>query len=434
MSTRVILQKQITEELGAARAIAAKAEAEGRSFNDSERTEVKARFDKATEIKAQLAEMDADGEMVKSLNALGLEHGVLAQDAKAKAAVEGSLGRKFTEAETVKAWFESKSLTKGGHVGRDMRIGDSPAVQFGGVKDILSGSDITDGPGLLVPSDRRGLIDNTSMFQRPLALRNLVTQGSTGSDLVEFVRVAGFTNAAAPVPEAAGTTDSTGGYTVAGGNVSGIKPKSSLILEEDSAKVVTIAHWVPVTKRALSDAAQLRTLIDNFLRYGLEEELDDQMATGSGSGENFLGVLNTPGTTAQDWDTNLLTTTRKARTKVRTVGRATPSAFVFHPADNERFDLLTNTNGDFIFGAPTGNQVQTLWGLPRVESEAIPEGTGVVADWRQCILYDREQAAVQLSDSHLDFFVRNLVAILAELRAAFVCVRPSAIVEIDLTT
>lgn len=38
-----------------------------------------------------------------------------------------------------------------------------------------------------------------------------------------------------------------------------------------------------------------------------------------------------------------------------------------------------------------------------------------------------------MTDSHLDFFVRNLVAILAEMRAAFGVVQPNAFVEIDLT-
>jgi len=56
-----------------------------------------------------------------------------------------------------------------------------------------------------------------------------------------------------------------------------------------------------------------------------------------------------------------------------------------------------------------------------------------VGNFKTLILWDREQAGVQMTDSHNDFFVRNLVAILAEARAAFGCLRPSAIVEMDLT-
>ena len=38
-----------------------------------------------------------------------------------------------------------------------------------------------------------------------------------------------------------------------------------------------------------------------------------------------------------------------------------------------------------------------------------------------------------MSDSHSDFFIRNMVAILAELRAAFGIVQPNALVSLDLT-
>ncbi len=68
-----------------------------------------------------------------------------------------------------------------------------------------------------------------------------------------------------------------------------------------------------------------------------------------------------------------------------------------------------------------------------VESEGATAGIGYVGDFRKCVLWDREQGSIQVSDSHSDFFIRNMVAILAELRAAFGCVQPNALVEIDLT-
>jgi HK97 family phage major capsid protein len=68
-----------------------------------------------------------------------------------------------------------------------------------------------------------------------------------------------------------------------------------------------------------------------------------------------------------------------------------------------------------------------------VESEAVPAGTAILADWRYAILWDREQGAILVSDSHADFFIKNLIAILAELRAAFGIVRPAAFVKIALS-
>jgi hypothetical protein len=49
-------------------------------------------------------------------------------------------------------------------------------------------------------------------------------------------------------------------------------------------------------------------------------------------------------------------------TSVRTIGRATATAFVFNPADNERLDLLREgaASGAFLFGGPAQLGTQTL--------------------------------------------------------------------------
>ena len=56
-----------------------------------------------------------------------------------------------------------------------------------------------------------------------------------------------------------------------------------------------------------------------------------------------------------------------------------------------------------------------------------------MGDFRTAVLWDREQAAVHVTDSHDDWFVKNIIAILAEMRAAFGVIRPAGFVSIDLT-
>ena len=75
-----------------------------------------------------------------------------------------------------------------------------------------------------------------------------------------------------------------------------------------------------------------------------------------------------------------------------------------------------------------------LWGYPVVTSQTVTEGYALLGDWRKAILWDRERASIQVSDSHSDFFIRNLVAILAEMRAAFGVIRPTAFCQVDLTS
>ena len=67
------------------------------------------------------------------------------------------------------------------------------------------------------------------------------------------------------------------------------------------------------------------------------------------------------------------------------------------------------------------------------ESESQASGTGLLGDFSKAVLWDREQTTVTMTDSHADFFVRNLVAVLAEERVAFGVVRPTAFVSLDLT-
>jgi HK97 family phage major capsid protein len=284
-------------------------------------------------------------------------------------------------------------------------------------KALVTGGSATSGGALVFP-DFKPIVD--TFYARPLTVKDLITMGETTGDTVEYVRVTGVTNNAAPVAEATAAGDGTGA-----------KPESALALARITETVKTIAHWVPATNRALSDAGQLRTLIDNFLRYGLEEELEDQIINGSGNGEDFEGILSVSTIATQAWDTDILKTTRKARTKVRTEGRTAPTAYVLNPLDWETIDLLQDNEARYYFGGPSQIGAPRLWGLPVVESEGITAGTGIVANWKMAILWDRMQTMISMSNSHSDFFVRNLVAILAELRAAFGVIRPKAFVEID---
>lgn len=303
----------------------------------------------------------------------------------------------------------------------------SLAMDSVGFKDLITGASATSG-GAFVSSDRTGLYD-AGTFQRPLSIRDVVTVGRTDSDTVEYARQTGQTNSAAPVAEAteSGVIDGTE-ITEADG---GLKPESTMTFQKVTATVKTIAHWAAATRRSLSDAGQLRTIIDNFLRYGLEEELEDQMIAGDGTGENLQGITGLSGiqTHAKGAD-SLLDAYRKAKTKVRLVGRANATAYLMHPNDWQEVDLLQNNEGNYYFGGPMAMGTPRLWGLPVVESEAVAEGTAWVGDFRTLVLWDREQASVTISTEHADFFTRNLVAILAEMRAAFGALRPAALVKI----
>lgn len=325
-----------------------------------------------------------------------------------------SIGERFIADPEFKRWFQN--VVRDGRV-ISAKLDNSPSVEL---KTLVTGLSSTQAGALFI-NQFLGLQDPTGLFARPLTIVDLITTMSVTSDAVDYAIMGTPTNAAATVAEATATS-----------GASGLKPESAIALATGTATVRTIAHWIPVTRRALADAGQIRGMIDAFLRYGLEEELEDQILSGNTVGEDFTGIANTPNIQAQAWDTDILTTTRKARTLVRTVGRATPSAYVMHPTDWQTIDLLKDNEARYYFGGPSAIGNPRLWGLPVVESEACTVGEGYVADWKWAVLWLRENINILMSDSHDTFFTRNLIAILAEMRAAFGLIRPKAFVEIDL--
>lgn len=280
--------------------------------------------------------------------------------------------------------------------------------------------------GTLVNSLRRGLIEPGLV--RPLTVRDLLTVLPVTTDTIEYVREASRISNAAPTEEASALT-----------GTSGTKPEGGLAFESASDTVKTIAEWVPVTKRILADAPQLRAYIDSYLSYDLALELEDQIVSGSGGGENFTGILNTTNVLTQTGGDTMLDDLRAAKRKIRVGGRTTPNGILMNPEDTETLDLLrahntADTAGSYNFlgsnpFAYTGND--RVWAMPIVESEAVDPGTVLVGDFTRAILFDRESTGISVGTAG-DDFIRNIVRVLAELRAGFGVIRPTAFCIVTL--
>lgn len=342
-----------------------------------------------------------------------------------------SMGSAFVESEAYTGFLGRYAGPSGIIASSTKGIQSSP-MQMPGFKDLVTGASSTSG-GAFVTNDRYQPVTDL-VGERELTIRDLVTSGNTTSDTVEYVRVTSKTNAAAAVAEATTADPGTSTANTTTGAIttttpSGTKPQSAMAFEVVSTTVKTLAHWIPITKRAASDAGQVRTMVDNFLRVGLAEEEEDQILNGDGTGENFTGILNTAGIlTVGSAGTDLDAIVDAIRT-VRVTGRRRPNGLVIHPNDwfSTGFVLAKDTAGNYLIADPANDPgARPLWGLRPVISEAVPENTALVGDFRFAVLWDREQAAISVSDSHSDFFVRNLLAVLGEERLAFGILDPQA--------
>jgi HK97 family phage major capsid protein len=322
-----------------------------------------------------------------------------------------SPGDRVAASDAYKALLESGVLER--------KSGAMPQVQMAAVealgreelKTLITGLSRTSGGAFIVPDRQPGLVP---LAFRPLVVRNLVTVGDTNADIVEWVKENSFTNAAAETAEA--TSTATGGT----------KPESGIDYAVVQSTVKTIAHWIPATKRSLSDVGQLRTLIDQRLQDGINLRLDSQMVNGDATGENLRGILNTSGvlTQARGADSGM-DAVLKAITNLR-LQFVEPTALLMNPTDAQNLRLAKNAQGDYFFGPPMLQGQLQLWGLPIVQSPVVAAGTAVVGKWDEAILWVREGINISATDSHQDFFIRNMVAVLTEGRFAFAIPRPFA--------
>ena len=286
---------------------------------------------------------------------------------------------------------------------------------------LISQSDAS--AGTLVYPQFLGLLEPGLV--RPLTIRQLVTTMTTNTDTIEYVREVSRESNAAIVADATAITGSTG-----------LKPGGGLVLEKITDTIKTIAEWVAITRRIAKDAPQLMEYINQYLMDDVALELEDQIMTGNGSGENFEGILSvvTQSVGPPDSTYNKLDLVRAAKRTVRIGGRTNATALVINPVDSEQLDILkASTAGTYFSGGPyVADTVTPVWGLTRVESEAVPEGTAVVGDFRRAILFDREDTSITLGTVN-DDLLRNLMRVLAEGRWGFGVIRASAFCVIDFT-
>lgn len=328
---------------------------------------------------------------------------------------------------------------------RDSRGVMKDPVEIGSLFPEKSGADWTDG---LKPDEIRALITSTTPsasfllpqvlptvyrgIEAPLVMRDVLLNFSTTSDAVTVLQESGFTNAAAAVAEATTVAD-------------GAKPESAITFTEATFPVRWIAHYIPITRQMLEDLAFVRGYVDQRLLQGLARTEDNQFLNGNGTPPNLTGILPTSGIQVLDaayftanpvksagTDNENINRVRRAKTKIMVTGAAMPSFVVMNPADLEIIDTLVSANREYLLGGPTNAATRTLWGLRVVESQNIAALTALVGDGTMAAVVDRSAGRIYTTDSHSDYFIRNIFVVLAEERVALPVFRPAAFSKVTL--
>jgi HK97 family phage major capsid protein len=284
-------------------------------------------------------------------------------------------------------------------------------------KTTFTGASLGNTPAYMYEVDR--FAEYVKDPDRMMFVRELLPTFGVSTGAVEFVRETGFTNSAGMVPEYSATD-------------SGGKPESALSFEVVTVPIRTMAHWIPVTRQIVDDERQLRGYIENRLLHGLRLKEDQQLLYGTGTGNEINGILTDTGIQqySQLSTETLIDAIRKGITKSY-VEEYRPTGVVMNHQDWETIELTKGDDEHYIWVNVTTANGTRLWGLPVVSTNAITKGTILIGDFaRGSAVHDRENATLRITDSHSDFFTKNLWALLAEERIAQSILRPNAFVEI----
>ncbi|MEZ0468739.1 phage major capsid protein [Phaeobacter sp. SYSU ZJ3003] len=254
------------------------------------------------------------------------------------------------------------------------------------------------------------------MPQRRMTVRDLLSPGRMDGNTLEYVQETGFNNNAAPVAEG------------------GPKPGSDIKLTEKSTGAKVIAHHMKVSRQALSDVSQLRSMIDQRLLYGLDFKEEVQILNGDGTGQNLHGIIPNATAYAPAFAVGAETVIDKLRLAMLQAALAEYPAtgHVLNPIDWARIELTKNANEDYIIGNSQGSAQPMLWRLPVVQTQAITVDKFLTGAFRMGgQVFDRWDASIETGYEN-DDFTRNMVTILAEERLALAIYRPEAFIYGDL--
>lgn len=321
-------------------------------------------------------------------------------------AVAKSFGAQFTESAAYKSLVE-RGL-KGNWASGDVEL-KAP---------LLEGTAGTPGGGYQVSN--QAAVQNGIVEQRfrQLTIADLFPSGTTDSPLIRYLVETVVTNGAAAVAEG------------------GLKPESALAFAKVDEVLHKIATFLPISDEMLEDWAQARSYIDARLVLFVQLAEEAQLLNGDGTGANLVGLLNRPGlatpvvrgTAPSAATDNAMDAIYRQITRIRTTQFLEPDAVVIDPLGWEGIVLSKNEMGAYYAQGPfVQESTPALWGKRVVSTPAMAENTSLVGAFAQGgQVFRKGGITVEASNSHADYFQKNLTALRAEERLALAVYRPGA--------
>lgn len=407
-------EREMREVLSKARAITSAAAEAGRGITEDEEKELKGYLSEVEVLKEKKLEIEGAMATRQRVEDAGASI-VVDEDARREQIPAhrkaDSLGDAFVKSEGYKGLM-TRGISGSWSTGAIDIEGKATLTTLGTGGDTAGGS-------LIVEQVQGGIMPK--LFER-LTVAGLMAQGSTNSNLVRYMREILATNAADGTAEGAA------------------KPESSLEFDAVDESVKKIATFLPVSDEMLEDAPALASYINARLALFVQIEEERELLNGDGVNE-VLGLVgripaNNKGMRSSVTTPNDADHIFRAMSRVREAFLE-PDGIVIHPNDWEGIVTMksgiSNDNTYLGPGPFLPEHGKTLWGMRVVVTSAVAEAAPIVGAWGSAAqIFRKGGLTVEASNSHSDFFQKNLTAIRAEERLALAVYRPEAFAVADL--
>lgn len=259
-----------------------------------------------------------------------------------------------------------------------------------------------------------------SVRAMPLSVIDLINWGSTTDPISYYLRESTFEIMADIAPE---NTD---------------KKESNFTFGVTTLNVGTIAHWIRTSKQVLSDMPLLANYLETRMAYGVRYKLEYYVVNGhtpaQGQQKIFSGLLEADNyeeivpedaVTAIDY-------LNKAKYQAA-ASYILPDCVILNPEDWGKIERIKGEDGHYVFGSPGAVLQPVIWGLPVIFAASMPKGKFWVGNIK--LGFDgqiREDVSITVSTEDGNNVTKNLVTILAEMRASGAVVLPEACVAGNL--
>lgn len=277
-------------------------------------------------------------------------------------------------------------------------IGSCKLSVESGIRAVLTTDGMGSSSDTSIPRqpEQRGIVGPAL---RPLRLLDVLPLRQTQRDSIEYIQLSATGDAGEQEQE--GTE----------------KPSVEFAGEKQTANIVTIAAWTAASKQVLGDHPALQAAIDRVLRHKLLSRLEDQIVNGPGGQGKIDGLLSQGTQFSPAVGSTLADVIGESLVYQANAGYL-PDLVVLNPYDWYGLQITkTATEERYLFGSPTMPVPPALWNTTVVPSPSLEAGQFMTIDTSYTTVVVREDVSVMLSNSHDDFFVCNLIAILGELRA-----------------